>query len=190
MLAQARLEAIREVWPRLDGRPVFDPPDRRLEQAQHSFGRARTTEELLGVEGSLTKDLYHHCARVAGIEGFERKQQARDRGSDMADPNRLLDRGNYLAYGLATVVCWTLGLPASLTVIHGRTRRGGLVFDVADVVKDAVILPLAFATAVRATTESVADVDFRAACLAAFVDRGTLPTMFQAVERAMDEAGC
>lgn len=189
-LAEARLEAIGEIWPKLDARPAFDPPGRRLEQARRSFERARTTEELLGVEGSLTKDLYHHCARIAGIRNFERKQQARDRGSDMTDPNRLLDRGNYLAYGLATVVCWTLGLPASLAVIHGRTRRGGLVFDVADVVKDAVILPLAFATAVRAVTEPVIDVDFRAACLAAFVDRGALPAMFKAVEQAMDEAGC
>jgi len=189
-LADARLDAIEAVWPKLDTRPAFDPPDQRLDQARRAFGRAGTTEELLGVEGSMARDLYHHCARVAGMKDFQRKPQARDRGVNMDDPNRLLDRGNYLAYGLASVVCWTLGLPASLAVIHGRTRRGGLVFDIADVVKDAVILPLAFATAVQARTEPVADTDFRAACLAAFVDHGALPTMFKAVERAMDEAGC
>ena len=29
-------------------------------------------------------------------------------------------------------------------VNHGRTRRGALVFDVADLVKDAVVMPAAF----------------------------------------------
>lgn len=34
---------------------------------------------------------------------------------------------------------WVLGLPHGLAVLHGKTRRGGHVFDAADLVKDAVI---------------------------------------------------
>lgn len=29
-------------------------------------------------------------------------------------------------------------------VLHGDTRRGALVFDVADIIKDAFLLPVAF----------------------------------------------
>ena len=60
-------------------------------------------------------------------------------GSDPA--NRFLDHGNYLAYGLGATAAWVLGLPHGLAVLHGKTRRGGLVFDIADLMKDAVILP-------------------------------------------------
>jgi CRISPR-associated protein Cas1 len=46
-------------------------------------------------------------------------------------------------------------------VLHGKTRRGGLVFDVADLVKDAVILPQAFLSAMSGDDEQA----FRRACI-------------------------
>jgi CRISP-associated protein Cas1 len=46
-------------------------------------------------------------------------------------------------------------------VMHGKTRRGGLVFDIADLVKDALVLPQAFISAVRGDSEQ----EFRVACL-------------------------
>ena len=55
-----------------------------------------------------------------------------------------------------------LTLP-SLAVLHGKTRRGGLVFDAADLVKDAVILPQAFLSAMRGEDEQ----QFRRQCIEA-----------------------
>ena len=46
-------------------------------------------------------------------------------------------------------------------MLHGKTRRGGLVFDVADLVKDAVILPQAFLSALNGDDEQA----FRRACI-------------------------
>ena len=46
-------------------------------------------------------------------------------------------------------------------MLHGKTRRGGLVFDVADLIKDAIILPQAFISAMRGDDESA----FRRACI-------------------------
>lgn len=60
--------------------------------------------------------------------------------------NSRIDHGNYLAYGVAGAALWTLGIPAGLSVLHGKTRPGGLVFDIADSFKDAIILPSAFAS--------------------------------------------
>jgi CRISPR-associated endonuclease Cas1 subtype I-F len=69
------------------------------------------------------------------------------RGGGTDGANRLLDQGNYLAYGLAAVAAWVTGIPHGLAVLHGKTRRGGLVFDLADLIKDALILPQAFIAA-------------------------------------------
>ena len=62
--------------------------------------------------------------------------------------NRLIDHGNYLCYGMAGAALWALGIPPHLSLFHGKTRAGGLVFDVADAFKDAFVLPLAFHAAV------------------------------------------
>lgn len=37
--------------------------------------------------------------------------------------------------------------------MHGKTRRGALVFDVADLIKDAVVLPWAFICAKEGMSE-------------------------------------
>ena len=83
------------------------------------------------------------------------------RGGGLDPANRFLDHGNYLAYGLGATACWVLGLPHGLAVLHGKTRRGGLVFDAADLIKDAAILPRAFISAMGGDSET----EFRQSCV-------------------------
>ena len=71
-----------------------------------------------------------------------------------------------------------LGLPHGLAVLHGKTRRGGLVFDVADLVKDAVILPQAFLSAMRGDTEQ----EFRQACIEALTRSEALDFMIDTIK--------
>ncbi|KTD40791.1 hypothetical protein [Legionella parisiensis] len=71
-----------------------------------------------------------------------------------------------------------LGIPHGFAVLHGKTRRGALVFDVADLVKDAIILPWAFICAKENATEQ----EFRQQCLQAFVDYKALDFMFDQVK--------
>lgn len=47
--------------------------------------------------------------------------------------------------------------------MHGKTRRGALVFDAADLIKDAVILPQAFLSAMLGDDEQ----QFRRQCIEA-----------------------
>lgn len=121
-----------------------------MEAAQQSIHNAMDTSHLLAAEAHLTKQLYKMAVIAVGYGEFTRAK--RGRGSDPA--NRFLDHGNYLAYGLAASATWVLGLPHGLAVLHGKTRRGGLVFDVADLVKDAHILPQAFVSAMRGDDEA------------------------------------
>ena len=44
-----------------------------------------------------------------------------------------------------------------MPILHGKTRRGALVFDLADVVKDGYVMPLAFECAKEEETQK----DFR-----------------------------
>lgn len=94
--------------------------------------------------------------------------------------NAFLNHGNYLAYGLAATTLWVLGIPHGFAVMHGKTRRGALVFDVADLIKDTLVLPWAFICAKEGASEQ----EFRQQCLQAFTDNKALDFMFNQVKAA------
>ena len=131
-----------------------------LSKFEQDVNLAANTQELMLAEARLTKQLYRIACQASGYQEFTRAK--RGTGADPA--NRFLDNGNYLAYGLGATATWVLGLPHGLAVLHGKTRRGGLVFDAADMIKDALVLPQAFISAMRGD-ESQA---FRSACITNF----------------------
>lgn len=160
---RARMERVREHWK--NARSLRDEGfaldlvafDAALSPTLQAINSAASQTILLTDEARLTKQLYKFAARAVNYGEFVRGK--RGDGTDSA--NRFLDHGNYLAYGLAASATWVLGLPHGLAVLHGKTRRGGLVFDVADLVKDAVILPQAFISAMKGDDEQA----FRRACI-------------------------
>ena len=159
---QVRLERIRHLWTadakRWGGHKVETATlETLLRQSSAAIGRAADNTDLLTEEARLTKQLYRLACQATKYGDFTRS--SRGESTDMA--NQFLDHGNYLAYGLGATATWVLGLPHGLAVLHGKTRRGGLVFDVADLVKDATILPQAFISAMRGDSEQ----QFRQACI-------------------------
>lgn len=136
---------------------------------------------LLTDETRLTKALFKLAVDAVGYGEFTRAK--RGTGTDAA--NRYLDHGNYLAYGLGATATWVLGLPHGLAVLHGKTRRGGLVFDAADLVKDAAILPQAFLSAMRGDDEP----QFRRQCIEALTRSESLDFIIDTLKRiAVDTA--
>lgn len=131
---------------------------------------ATTIDSLRGFEGEFAKGLYAAAAKQKGIAWTGR--QAGVAGQDMV--NGFLDQGNYLAYGIAAVTLWTLGLPACLAVNHGASRAGGLVFDLADTFKDALVLPVAFDSAALKLSHK----EFREKIINLFDEQGILPKTF------------
>ncbi|SFQ98405.1 CRISP-associated protein Cas1 [Enterobacter sp. kpr-6] len=121
----------------------------RLSRFHEGIEGAASQNELMLQEAHLTKTLYKLASQAAQYGDFTRAK--RGGGSDSA--NRFLDHGNYLAYGLAAVATWVTGVPQGLAVLHGKTRRGGLVFDLADLIKDALVLPQAFIAATDRLTK-------------------------------------
>jgi len=145
-----------------------------VDAAQHSVNTAADTNHLLAAEAQLTKQLYKMAVNAVGYGEFTRGK----RGSSTDPANRFLDHGNYLAYGLAASATWVLGLSHGLAVLHGKTRRGGLVFDVADLVKDAHILPQAFVSAMRGDDEAA----FRRACIEQLTQTEALDFMIDQIK--------
>lgn len=146
--------------------------------------------QLLGHEGDFSKACYREFGRLAGFQAFRRNA-----GAGLFDPaqstepeaervtlvNRLIDHGNYLCYGMAGAALWALGIPPHMSVFHGKTRAGGLVFDVADAFKDALVLPLAFAVATGKKSDDSEKL-FRAKLIGAFDDYRVLAKAVDTVE--------
>lgn len=148
--------------------------DVALVSARAAIDTAPDVTALLTAEARLTQTLYRLAAQAVKYGEFVRAK--RGSGSDPA--NRFLDHGNYLAYGLAATATWVLGLPHGLAILHGKTRRGGLVFDVADLIKDALVLPQAFVSAMRGDEEQA----FRQACIEHFAQTEALDFMIEALK--------
>jgi CRISPR-associated protein Cas1 len=149
-------------------------------------------QALLGHEGQFSKDCYAEFGSLAGLKEFRRDAGAGGGAEDKGDAdqrraalaNRLIDHGNYLCYGMAGAALWALGIPPHMSVFHGKTRAGGLVFDVADAFKDALVLPLAFHVAASGPHDDP-DAVFRARLIAAFDDHKILAEAIATVERML-----
>ncbi|MDB2614329.1 type I-F CRISPR-associated endonuclease Cas1f, partial [Chlamydiales bacterium] len=137
-----------------------------LEQYRLEIKDSRTIADIFSIEAHFTKYLYKMACDTVNYYSFTRVKQ----GSGKDPANRNLDYGNYLAYGLGATATWVLGLPNSLSMLHGKTRRGGLVFDAADLIKDALVLPQAFISGVNGHS----DQEFRANCIRNFLDKEAL----------------
>ena len=177
----ARIEFIKKAWSRdkelkLAG---FDVNDKEFldmfKNAIINIDNAYSVNKLMTLEANLTEKLYAYSAKRTNQFGFKRDRTAK---ADLA--NNFLDHGNYLAYGLGATTLWVLGIPHGFAVMHGKTRRGALVFDVADLIKDALVLPWAFVCAKEKQSEK----EFRFQILQTFVEHKALDFLFDEVKKA------
>jgi len=180
---QQRISYMQKVWAKdqdlkNEGFTLGDP---HISQALDSFSakieHCKDVTNLLLTEAQFTKTLYKIAAKNTKQKDFTRQHDSID------DANAFLNHGNYLAYGLAATTLWVLGIPHGFAVMHGKTRRGALVFDVADLIKDTLILPWAFICAKEQATEQ----EFRQQCLQNFTQHKALDFMFDAVKQASQE---
>lgn len=161
-----------------------------ISEACQDFGQkiqgCRTGAELLGAEGLYARMCYKAYAKnIMKDERFVREPGKRAAGNRNDVANSMIDHGNYIIYGLAGAALWALGVPPHLSVLHGRTRAGGLVFDIADIFKDSLVLPEAF----EMSGSRAADKEkvFRAKLLEETDKRKTLEKIFEAFNKCFPE---
>ena len=179
LLQHARLAYLQTVWnkdselKRWGFDSSIDAVQALLTENIRQINQQMEVMHLLQLEARLTKQLYKLAAKNTGYDGFTREHEGIDKA------NGFLNHGNYLAYGLGATTAWTLGIPHGFAVMHGKTRRGALVFDIADIIKDALVLPLAFICA----SENMSEQEFRQECLNMFTKHKALDYQFEVVKQ-------
>ncbi|HEF8771244.1 type I-F CRISPR-associated endonuclease Cas1f [Providencia manganoxydans] len=184
-LQRARIKYLQKIWQ--NSRELqnegFIYNDSLIQSALDTFqirtDTATNSQELLLTEAQLTKNLYKYAANNTGQKHFSRQHKSIDKA------NAFLNHGNYLAYGLAASCLWVLGIPHGFAVMHGKTRRGALVFDIADLIKDAIVLPWSFICA----KEDASEQEFRQQILQSFVDNHALDYLFDTVKAIALQTG-
>lgn len=136
---------------------------------------AKDNYQLLSAEGEFTRKIYGILSREFAFDDFKRDHGKKD-SQDLV--NSYLDYGNYLAYGMGASTLYALGISYAFPLNHGKTRRGALVFDIADVIKDAVIMPIAFYSAYTGE----ADNEFRKRCVANIYKSKASDKMFSSIK--------
>ena len=103
-----------------------------------------TLQQMRGMEGARMRATYQSLARQHQIR-FRRSYTTGD--FDTADPvNQALSSANTCLYGIVAAALASLGIPPGLGLVH-TGHRESLVYDIADLYKAEITIPLAFATA-------------------------------------------
>jgi len=179
-LIAERIDLTARVWqrnPDLLQRQIALPPG----AADRLKARSETSADvqaLLLAEAEWARALYAGLSSGYGLQ-FTRNEGAGARESREDRVNSFLDHGNYIAYGLAAVALNGLGISYAFPLLHGKTRRGALVFDVADLIKDAYVMPLAFECG---ADPRVKDNTFRARLIETLQDAEALDLLFTFVK--------
>lgn len=100
-----------------------------------------TMAQLRGMEGARMRETYKALAKRHRV-AFRRQYTTND--FDEADPvNQALSSANTCLYGIVGAALGALGVPAGLGVVH-TGHRDSLVYDIADLYKAEITIPLAF----------------------------------------------
>jgi CRISPR-associated endonuclease Cas1 len=97
----------------------------------------KSINQLLGYEANWAKTIYKKEAEFSKIK-FKRDFNGTDK------VNERLNLLNNALYSIVTSIIIATGLHPSIGFIHGKTRRGGLSFDLADIYKYELTIKPAF----------------------------------------------
>ena len=112
----------------------------------HRFGETApadaTIAKLRGLEGQRMKVLYRLLAEQNGVRPFKRSYDPDD--WDAQDPvNRALSAANTCLYGITHAAINAIGCSPGLGFVHTGTSHS-FVYDIADLYKAELTIPLAF----------------------------------------------
>lgn len=104
-----------------------------------------TMQQLRGREGSRVRAIYRRASKDTGVAWKGREYDPRDFGG--GDPvNMALSAAHACLYGVVHTVIVALGCSPGLGFIHTGHERS-FVYDIADLYKSAVTIPIAFEVA-------------------------------------------
>jgi CRISPR-associated protein Cas1 len=157
-----------------------------LRMYRHRFGETLdaglSLAQIRGMEGARVRKAYRAASRTYDVPWHGRRYDRGDWGA--ADPvNRALSAANALLNGLCHAAIVSGGYSPALGFIH-TGKQLSFVYDVADLYKAEVTIPLAFQTVAESTQRLGPRV--RAACRAAFKEHRLLKRLLPDIEQVLD----
>jgi len=145
-----------------------------------------TLQQIRGMEGARVRDTYAMAARETGVPWSGRSYR-RDKWSSADPVNKALSVANSCLYGICHAAIVAAGFSPALGFIH-TGKMLSFVYDVADLYKTEVTIPLAF----RAVAEGKDGLErrVRIACRNAFVSMRLLERIIPNIQMALAIPGC
>jgi CRISP-associated protein Cas1 len=145
------------------------------------FEPGLTLRQVRGMEGVRVREAYAKAARETGVKWSGRSYQ-RDKW-ELADPvNRALSTANACLYGICHAAIVSAGFSPALGFIH-TGKMLSFVYDVADLYKTEVTVPVAFREA--AGDSHGLERRVRVSCRDAFVSTGLLQRIVPDIQSAL-----
>jgi CRISP-associated protein Cas1 len=141
-----------------------------------------TLEQIRGMEGARVRDAYAHASQETGVPWSGRNY---DRGDWMnADPvNRALSAANACLYGLCHTAIVSGGYTPGLGFVH-TGKALSFVYDIGDLYKVPLTVPVAFRAAASHTTNIERDVRMR--CRDVFYKARLLERILPDIDRLLN----
>jgi CRISPR-associated protein Cas1 len=141
-----------------------------------------TLQQLRGLEGVRVREAYAHASRETGVPWSGRSFRRDHWGA--SDPiNRALSAANSCLYGVCQAAILSGGYSPALGFIH-TGKMLSFVYDVADLYKAEITIPIAFQTVASAT--GGVETAVRKACRDAFKESRLLQRILPDIDRALE----
>lgn len=156
---------------------------RRLYQLRfaETFESELTLRQIRGMEGVRVREAYARAARETGVPWSGRSYR-RDKWADADPVNRALSAANSCLYGICHAAIVSAGFSPALGFIH-TGKMLSFVYDVADLYKAEISIPVAFQAAADETDGLERRV--RLACRDLFVSTRLLQRIIPDIQKAL-----
>lgn len=141
-----------------------------------------TLQQIRGREGIRVREAYAAASRSTGV-AWSGRAYRRDRWSDADPVNRALSSANSCLYGVCHAAILSAGYSPALGFIH-TGKQLSFVYDVADLYKTELTIPLAFQIVAEGETDLEGRI--RRACRDVFHARRLLTRIVPDVEKALE----
>ena len=144
-----------------------------------------TVQQLRGMEGIRVREAYARASRDTGVPWHGRNYDRSDWRA--ADPvNRALSAANSCLYGVCHAAILSTGYSPALGFIH-TGKQLSFVYDIADLYKVDLTIPVAFQAAAEGLGELERKVRLR--CRDAFRESRLVKRIIPDIRRALGETG-
>lgn len=140
-----------------------------------------TLRQIRGMEGVRVRNAYANAARETGVTWSGRNYQ-RDNWNKADPVNRALSAANSCLYGICHAAIVSAGFSPALGFIH-TGKMLSFVYDVADIYKTEITIPIAFQAA--ALGEGMLERRVRLACRDKFVSTRLLERIIPDIQTAL-----